>query len=96
MHALGYMHEQTRPDRDQYVTINTANIISGTEHNFNIFQGSYDTPYDYLSAMHYSKYAFSSNGQPTIVRKDDPNGALGGSDVSTYDINKIKSVYCVA
>merc|ERR1719347_1851954 len=35
-HALGKVHEQSRPDRDQHVQIVFDNIISGMEHNFEI------------------------------------------------------------
>jgi len=29
MHTLGFWHEQQREDRDQYITVNYSNIISG-------------------------------------------------------------------
>ncbi|CAH3142024.1 unnamed protein product, partial [Porites lobata] len=80
-HALGFYHEQSRPDRDQYVKIFWENISSGHAHNFNKygtnFVTTFGTPYDYNSVMHYSRRAFSKNGQNTIVALSDPNIALG-------------------
>ena len=34
MHAVGFFHEQSRPDRDEHVTINLGNVVKGMEHNF--------------------------------------------------------------
>jgi hypothetical protein len=71
LHAFGQSHEQSRPDRDEYVTILWDNIQSGKGHNFGIQQGGdTDRPYDILSLMHYGTGFFSSNGQPTIEAKD--------------------------
>ncbi len=69
-HALGLWHEQSRPDRDQYITIKWANITPGTEHNFYIRNtASTVGGYDFESIMHYDDYAFSKNGKRTIVAK---------------------------
>ena len=59
-HAIGFQHEQTRPDRDTYVYINTGNIQNGVAYNFMRYTqnqvNNYNVPYDYTSVMHYSAY----------------------------------------
>ncbi|KAJ0002346.1 hypothetical protein NQD34_002142 [Periophthalmus magnuspinnatus] len=68
LHALGFNHEQTRSDRDTHVRILLENVIRGMEFNFRKIQTrNLGTPYDYNSVMHYGRFAFSSNRQPTIV-----------------------------
>ncbi|XP_078355439.1 zinc metalloproteinase nas-14-like [Oculina patagonica] len=79
-HALGFYHEQSRPDRDEYVTIMLENIKPGKERNFNKYPkstiDSLGTDYDYGSVMHYRGTSFSKNGKPTIVAKK-PGVTLG-------------------
>ncbi|XP_071496396.1 blastula protease 10-like [Diadema antillarum] len=73
-HAMGFHHEQSRPDRDDYITVHFENIRSGYESNFQKYSWSYLTtesiPYDVGSIMHYSSRAFSTSGQPTITTID--------------------------
>lgn len=74
LHALGFFHEQSRYDRDNYVTVQFENIQEGREFNFEIVPKNYGTdngvPYDYWSVMHYGKNAFSNGNGSTIVTKD--------------------------
>ncbi|XP_024909369.1 low choriolytic enzyme-like [Cynoglossus semilaevis] len=80
LHALGFHHEHSRSDRDQYILIKSENIRRGKERNFYKAKTiNYNIPYDYNSVMQYRNKAFSKNGQPTIVAKDDPNRVLGSA-----------------
>ena len=96
MHALGFYHEQSRPDRDEYVTINFDNIIGGADgpyaSNFAKTSkiDSLGTDYDYGSVMHYDEYAFSTGG-PTI---DAGGNNIGQRDeISQGDIIQIRLLY---
>jgi len=93
-HSVGLWHEQSRKDRDEYVTIHYENIIPGMEHNFDqhVTDGDDVGDYDYGSIMHYPATAFSKNDLPTIVAK---NGAsIGQRDrLSAGDIVAVKQIY---
>lgn len=74
-HAVGLWHEQSRADRDSYVTINWGNVQTGQEFNFQTYtqqggDGQEMFGYDFNSVMHYPSGGFSRNGAPTITRKD--------------------------
>ena len=71
-HAIGFWHEQSRPDRDEFVAVLTENIQSEYAYNFNKSDraGTLDVPYDYSSVMHYGSFGFSANGLPTLIAKD--------------------------
>ena len=71
-HAIGFWHEQSRPDRDRYVIVHRQNIIPNHEHNFNVRRDSdyHGELYNFGSVMHYGGTAFSRNGRPTISVRD--------------------------
>ncbi|WP_159090783.1 M12 family metallopeptidase [Aquimarina aquimarini] len=98
-HAVGLWHEQSRKDRDQYITINFQNIRSGMEHNFQTYvqrgrDGDEYTPtLDFGSIMMYSSRAFSTNGQPTIVKKDGSSYTTNRSALSQGDLTGIRAMY---
>ncbi|XP_006636778.2 hatching enzyme 1.2-like [Lepisosteus oculatus] len=95
MHALGFVHEQSRSDRDNHVTIMWENIMKDRNYNFEKYNtNNLNTPYDYGSIMHYGKYAFSEDGDPTIVPKPNPNVPIGQREgPSSIDLLKINTLY---
>lgn len=102
LHALGFAHEQSRPDRDKYVTVYWQNIMRGMENNFERYTQSqietFNEPYDYGSIMHYQNDAFSTNGKPTIrpslAGYEGWERYMGRLDeMSEGDIRKLKKYY---
>ncbi|XP_066973579.1 hatching enzyme 1.2-like [Macrobrachium rosenbergii] len=98
MHAAGFWHEQSRSDRDDYVTIYWSAIIPGLRYNFNKNSNFVSTnlglPYDYGSIMHYGRYAFTNSyGYPTIAPKE--NGVtIGQRDgFSDLDVKGLNLLY---
>ncbi|KAL8584767.1 hypothetical protein ACOMHN_035686 [Nucella lapillus] len=73
-HAVGFQHEQTRPDRDDFVQIIRQNIPPHLYYNFQKYStrsvNNFDVPYDYMSIMHYGPKSFSVNGGLTIKTRD--------------------------
>uniref|UniRef100_A0A3Q1JF40 Metalloendopeptidase n=1 Tax=Anabas testudineus TaxID=64144 RepID=A0A3Q1JF40_ANATE len=95
MHALGFVHEQSRIDRDNYVTIMWENIWRDRLRNFQKFKtDNLGLPYDYSSIMHFGMYAYSQDGQPTIIAKSSKDVKLGQTSIlSQIDKMKINKLY---
>ncbi|KAG5278411.1 hypothetical protein AALO_G00098690 [Alosa alosa] len=96
LHALGFHHEHTRSDRDEYVRINWENVPQGASYNFEKQDtNNLNTKYDYSSVMHYGRTAFSTSyGKDTITPIPDPNVQIGQrTDMSETDIVKINRLY---
>ena len=99
-HTLGMWHEQSAPDRNNYVRIEYANIETGQSYNFDAHPNAGTSgPYDFDSVMHYYAYAFSKNGLRTITVLpayaqwqsviDEGNY----SHLSTYDAQGMAAIY---
>jgi len=96
-HAIGFLHEHIRLDRDNYIKVNYDNILPGHDSSQflridEVLHGIVDgistqgLPYDYNSIMHYS-YDQSAVGpsRPTI-QAHDPNIIVGkASELSHLD-----------
>ncbi|XP_020514430.1 high choriolytic enzyme 1-like [Labrus bergylta] len=95
-HALGFQHEQSRSDRDNYVRINWENIDPQMAGNFHREStNNLNTPYDYSSIMHYGRTAFSIQyGKDSITPIPDPNVQIGQrKGMSYWDIMRINLLY---
>ena len=72
LHGMGIYHEQSRPDRDNFVEIHDKCIESGNKSNFKkqTTSKTYGIEYNPKSIMHYSSKAFSKHsGCNTITSK---------------------------
>ncbi|KAH8398434.1 hypothetical protein KR215_002045 [Drosophila sulfurigaster] len=99
LHSLGFYHQHSTWNRDDYVRIAEENITDGTQSNFNKYTNAtvdnFGEDYDYSSVMHYTAYAFSKNGEMTIVPLQEGAEELMGQrlQMSDADINKLNTMY---
>lgn len=98
LHSLGFYHEQSSWDRDDFVNVLEENIQEGKEHNFRKYTEKQVTgfgiDYDYGSILHYSGQAFSKNGGPTIVSKFPSEETMGQRvAMSKKDKLKLRMMY---
>lgn len=100
-HVIGFWHEHQRPDRDDYVEVQWANVppewsplravfnkIPVTEIN------TFDSPYDFGSIMHIKLTDYSKNGEPTLVPKVNYTGEIGQrKQLSRQDVIQTNLLY---
>ena len=93
-HAIGFWHEQSRPDRDEYIRVLTENIASSQRSNFQIEEeiNSLGVGYDYNSVMHYNNDTFGG-GRLTIVAHDPTIPVGRAVELSELDILQANLLY---
>lgn len=85
LHTLGLYHEQSREDRNTYVTYLGDNVISEKKKSQFEQKGGEDIgAYDFDSVMHYSPSAFAKN--PNACKKDTPEFCtIIPKDINNFD-----------
>jgi hypothetical protein len=96
-HAAGLIHEQQRPDRDNYVNINFSLIDPNWRSQYEVVTGelgNMHTSYDYNSIMHYDN--FQVNGQWIMTSRSGnpaPQNIGSKDNLTSSDLESFKAIY---
>jgi hypothetical protein len=100
MHALGFVHEQSRPDRDQYVQVLWDNIEEKYQPQFaivpdSLMEAERGTSFDYRSIMLYRPDAFAARPGLTTLQPQAGRPAIepAAQGLSDSDIQRLKRLY---
>lgn len=98
MHVLGFLHEQNREDRDEYLSIHWDNIEEVYHEQFkkmpNPFTAGIGLPFDLNSIMIYSPFSFAvDSNRPTMTKKNGELYERSAQLLSEGDIKKIETLY---
>lgn len=99
MHALGFIHEQSRMDRDQFIDIVWENIEPQFRPQFNLAPESFmealkDSEFDYQSLMLYEPYDFSIRSDLVTMRSRTPVPiAPKRYGLSASDLRRLQRLY---
>ncbi|KAK0401956.1 hypothetical protein QR680_016065 [Steinernema hermaphroditum] len=102
-HTLGFMHEQSRWDRDNYLRIDMNNVEVNRTHNYNKYEekenDNYGKQYDYGGIMHYDDKAFALDESKIVMYAKNPDYQMSIGHYPTprygdiYEMNKLYSCY---
>lgn len=96
-HALGFLHEHQRPDRDTYLSVDLSAVPDINKYAFDIIALQDPLgPYDFMSIMHYAYNAFSSNGQAVLIPNEGYSSyarTMGGTSLSDLDRQFMAAYY---
>jgi hypothetical protein len=99
MHALGFIHEQSRPDRDSFVRINWAAIQEDKQSQFDIAPPLYGDmykgrPFDYQSIMIYGPTDFAKRpGETTMESLTGAAIQPSAQGLSPEDLQRLIGLY---
>lgn len=98
MHALGFIHEQNRSDRDAYISVLWENIIETSRKNFELFPTSLmkvsgGHSFDFQSIMLYPPKMFTKNGLPTLQSLNTQNEIRPSTSLSASDKLRLEQAY---
>lgn len=96
MHALGFYHEQSRWDRNKYITIKWDNIK--VQYAFNFFRAPFSKShgeFDFDSIMLYpTRSGFAKDPKkPTITKKNGEEYTINRTQLSELDLRAIDERY---
>jgi Astacin (Peptidase family M12A) len=97
-HAIGLLHEQKRPDRDSYITVNYSNIISTWTSQYDKCTScTANGTFDFNSIMLYASSASSKVAKdpniPLMTKLDGSTWTAQRNNLSLGDLAGIKAKY---
>ncbi len=98
MHALGFIHEQNRTDRDEALQVHFENIDERYKDNFEKLSPEFMKvsglgDFDFKSLMIYPAWMFAKNGRSTMEPKSQEKLIEPGSVLSALDLERLKKAY---
>jgi len=98
LHALGFVHEQNRSDRDEFINVLFDNIEEKYRDNFEKLPQEYMAvtglaPFDFESLMIYPVWMFVKRGQATMESKINDRSIQPGDHLSPADVERINRAY---
>ncbi|KMQ59359.1 flavastacin [Chryseobacterium angstadtii] len=95
MHSMGIMHEQCRPDRDQYIIVDVNRATEGSRHNFNLYNDyAGHGAFDFGSVMMYQSTDFAIDPtKPVMTKLDGSTFTKQRTGLSAGDYAGINHLY---